>query len=157
MNENCQLADTLFMDQFFFNQEQLLYRIKRAWNIDRTVKENQSEYLMVFDSALCLFRAMFLEKLSKNYTYQNYFQKIGKPEIAENINKYLDGPFDCTGNSIRQVLKFIADKFVCHVDSITNKDLGMANAWMASLGNPYFDNNLLAIVENLNAIISNKE
>ena len=157
MNENSQLTDTLFMDQFFFNQEQLVYRIKRAWNIDRTIKENQSEYLMAFDSALCLFRAMFLERLSKNYTYQNYFQKIGKPEIAENINKYLDSPFDSTGTSIRQVLKFIADKFVCHVDCITNKDLGMANAWMASLGNPYFDNNLLVIVESLNTIISNKE
>lgn len=156
MNENYELLDMLFLDQFFFNQEQLVYRINRAWNIDRTVKENQSEYLMAFDSALCLFRAMFLEKLPNNYTYQNYFQKTGKPEIAENINNYLDGPFDCTGKSIRQVLKFIADKFVCHVDSITNTDLGLANAWMASLGNPYFENNLLAIVENLNKIISCK-
>ena len=51
MDENNELFDTLFLDQFFFNQEQLVYRINRAWNIDRTVKENQSEYLMAFDSA----------------------------------------------------------------------------------------------------------
>lgn len=149
--------DSLFIEQFFFNNQQLEYRINRAWNIDRTKKENQSECLMAFDSALCLFRAMFLERSPKNYTYQNYFIKIGKQNIAEKIDEYLNSPFDCTGTSIRNVLKFIADKFVCHVDSITNVNQGMANAWMSSLGNPYFENNLINIVAKLNSIISEKE
>lgn len=152
------MKDTLFVEQFLFNNQQLEYRVNRAWNIDRTKKENQSEYLMAFDSALCLFRAMFLEKKANNYTYQNYFNKIvQRPEIAEKINIYLDSPFDYTGKSIRLVLKFLADKFVCHVDSITTIDLGLANALMASLGNPYFENNLINIISKLNEIISGKE
>ena len=148
---------SLFTEQFFFNNKQQEYRINRAWNIDKTKKENQFEYLMAFDSALCLFRAMFLERSSKNYTYQNYFIKIEKQEVATAIDDYLNSPFDCTGTSIRNVLKFIADKFVCHVDSITSINLGMANAWMSSLGNPFFENNLINIVTKLNRIMLSEE
>lgn len=149
--------ESLFTEQFFFNNKQLEYRINRAWSIDKTKKENQFEYLMAFDSALCLFRAMFLERSSKNYTYQNYFTKKGKQEVAIAIDNYLNSSFDCTGTSIRNVLKFIADKFVCHVDSITNINLGMANAWMSSLGNPSFENNLINIVAKLNRIMLSGE
>ena len=149
--------ESLFIEQFFFNNKQLEYRINRAWNIDKTKNENQFEYLMAFDSALCLFRAMFLERSSKNYTYQNYFTKIEKQDVAIAIDNYLNSPFDCTGTSIRNVLKYIADKYVCHVDSITGINLGMANAWMSSLSNPFFENNLINIVAELNRIMLSEE
>ena len=51
-----------FAEQIAFNIEQLNYRYKRLSQIDTTNKENQNEYLMLFDSFLALFRALFLEK-----------------------------------------------------------------------------------------------
>jgi len=148
------LARTPFLEQSDFNIKQLDYRMNRAIAIDTTKAENHSEFLMVFDSALVLFRSLFLEKGKKNYTFQNYYIEIGKSEIASQIDAYLDSDFDATGISIRIALKFIADKFICHVDDITFDEIGLANYYMATLKNPYASNNLANIVKNLNCIIS---
>lgn len=147
-----------FIEQFSFNLEMLNYRINKAIEIDTMVKENHYEFLMTFDSAMVLFRAMFLESenLKGNYTFQNFCRMIGKPDVAQKIDDYLRTKFvDWREKSIRDVLKFLADKFVCHVDDITFEDLGMANFYMSSLKNPYGKNNLATIYYNLASIINN--
>ena len=71
----------------------------------------------------------------------------------------MDEPFEdgvfAKGNplTIRYVLKFICDKFVCHQDSISFDEYGLCNAWMAKLKNPYFDKNLNYITYRLNNIL----
>lgn len=146
-----------FAEQIAFNIEQLNYRYKRLSQIDTTNKENQNEYLMLFDSFLALFRALFLEKETKQYTIQNYYREIGEENIANEIDSFLDRKiFSWSDKSIRKVLKFIADKFVCHIDPITSTDLGNANFYMSHLGNPYVDNNLKDIMHTLFEIISKK-
>lgn len=146
-----------FIEQFEFNLQMLNYRVNRVLEIDTTIKENQNEYLMTFDSAMALFRAMFLESknLNGNYTFQNFCRLIGKPNIAQQIDVYLETKLvDWREKSIREVLKFLADKFVCHVDDITLEDLGMANFYMSFLKNPYEKNNLATIYSNLASIIN---
>ena len=150
--------DTPFSSQFIFNTEQLNYRLERLSQINPYDACNNKEYLMVFDAAMVLFRSMFLEKGDKNYTFQNYYRLIGQPEVANAIDKYLDSRFESWSEvSIRTVLKRIADKFICHVDSITLEDLGLINAAMAKLCNPSFDNNFQNIVQRLNEIVERKE
>ena len=56
------LYERPFAEQIAFNLEQLEYRFARLSEIDTTKKENQKEYLMLFDSFLALFRALLLEK-----------------------------------------------------------------------------------------------
>ena len=74
--------------------------------------------------------------------------------MAEKIDIYLDSYFyDWDIISIKKVLKFIADKFVCHMDPISSTDLGLANAYMAALGNPYVKNNIRNIMKQLFDII----
>lgn len=146
------LYNSPFLNQFRFNLDQLEYRLKRALSIDTFDKQNQSEYLMCFDSALALFRAVFLEKLDKNYTYQSYLKAIGRDDLADKLDGYLDSEFDVTGQSIRKVLKFLADKFVCHVDSLEAGDIGLANYYMSCLNNPAHDNNLRCIVDRIKQI-----
>lgn len=147
-----------FAEQIVFNLEQLNYRYIRLSQIDTTNKENQNEYLMLFDSFLALFRALFLEKGAKQYTVQNYYREIGDNEIAQKIDDFLDRKiFACNDKSIREVLKFLADKFICHIDPITRTDLGNANFYMSHLGNPYADNNLKNIMHTIFEIIKKKE
>lgn len=149
--------DTPFSTQFIFNIEQLNYRLERLSQINPNGASNNKEYLMVFDAAIVLFRSLFLEKGDKNYTFQNYYRLIGQPEVADAIDDFLDLRFESWSEvSIRTVLKRIADKFICHVDSITLEDLGLINAAMAKLNNPTFDNNLQNIAEKLNEIIEKK-
>ena len=146
--------DTPFFIFFIFNIEQLNYRLERLSQINPNDASNNKEYLMVFDAAIVLFRSLFLEKGDKNYTFQNYYRLIGQPEVADAIDDFLDSRFESWSEvSIRTVLKRIADKFICHVDSITLEDLGLINAAMAKLNNPTFDNNLQNIAEKLNEII----
>lgn len=143
-----------FAEQIVFNLEQLNYRYIRLSQIDTTNKENQNEYLMLFDSFLALFRALFLEKGTKQYTIQNYYREIGDDEIANKIDDFLDTKiFSWSDKSIREVLKFIADKFVCHIDPIDRDDLAHANFCMSHLGNPYFDNNLNDIMHTISKIM----
>ena len=146
--------DTPFSSQFIFNIDQLNYRLDRLSKINPTDGSNNKEYLMVFDAAMVLFRAMFLEKGEKNYTFQNYYRLIGQPKVSDAIDEYLDSRFESWSElTIRTLLKRIADKFVCHIDSITNEELGLINAYMAKLCSTVCDNNFQNIVSNLNAII----
>ena len=143
-----------FAEQIAFNIEQLNYRYKRLSQIDTTNKENQNEYLMLFDSFLALFRALFLEKGTRQYSVQNYYREKGDTNIADEIDNFLDSKiFSWSDKSIREVLKFIADKFVCHIDPIDREDLAYANFCMSHLGNPYFDNNLNDIMHIISKIM----
>lgn len=148
------LYNTPFAEQVAFNLEQLEYRYNKLVEIDTLDKGNQCLYLMTFDSFIVLFRAMFLEPGNKQYTLQNYFRLRGQNNVAEKIDIYLDSYFyDWDIISIKKVLKFIADKFVCHMDPISSTDLGLANAYMAALGNPYVKNNIRNIMKQLFDII----
>lgn len=145
-------------ERLSFNIELLNYKLSWFDRLNAMDKKQQFEYLTVFDSIITHLRAMLLEKKKKNYTLQNYFIKSGKPEIAQNIDDYLDKPFDPQqSRSIRDALKFISDKFVCHFDEIAPIDLGNANYIMSALSNPHSTINLKKIVEDLIAIIEEKE
>lgn len=150
------LYERPFAEQVAFNMEQLKYRYARLSGIDTTKKENQSEYLMLFDSFLSLFRALFLERGTKPFSVQNFFREKGEDDIAQKIDDYLDSKmFPWSDKSIRDVLKFLADKFVCHVDPISSEDLGLANFYMSHLANPYVENNLQSIMNTIFQIMSN--
>ena len=149
------LYNTPFAEQVAFNLEQLEYRYNKLVEIDTHDKKNQSIYLMTFDSFIVLFRAMFLETGNKQYTLQNYFRLNEKNGVADKIDTYLNSHFQDwdTTCSIKQVLKFIADKFVCHMDPISTLDMARANAYMAALGNPFEKNNIRNIMKQLFDII----
>ena len=143
-----------FAEQIAFNIAQLNYRYARLSEIDTTKKENQEEYLMLFDSLLALFRALFLEKGAKQYSVQNYYRAKGEDDKAQEIDDFLDGKiFSWSDKSIREVLKFIADKFVCHIDPIEWDDLAYANSCMSHLSNPYVDYNLKCIIDKISEIM----
>lgn len=145
-----------FLEQFEFNIEMLNYRLYRLSNINMMDEKNKMEYQMVFDSVMCLFRALLLEnpKLKKNYTVQNYLRLCHMDDKADALDAYFDQPFEWAKMSIRDTIKFIADKFVCHVDEVDASDIGLVNALINHLANPYSEVNLEVIVANINNIIN---
>jgi len=154
---NEKVYNTPFSEQLLFNMKQLNYRMNRLSEIDSTKADNQNEYLMVFDAAIVLFRAMFLEsgRLNENFTLQNYYRLTGRENVSDAIDAFLDSNFDSwSGNSIRKVLKTIADKYVCHLDKIDATQLALANGFMANLSSQASENNFLNIVKKLDSIIT---
>ena len=153
MTEEFQFS--LFSTQFAFNIDLLNCKLSHLERLNSMEKQQQFEYLTIFDSVVTQIRAMLLERGKKNYTFQNYFKEIGKPEIAERIDNLLDEPFDPQNSrSIRTALKFISDKFICHLDEIDSLDLGHANYIMSVLSNPHSSNSLNKILKSLIDIIN---
>ncbi len=151
---NNKLITTPFEQQVVFNIQQLNYRYNKLLSIDTHLSQNQSEYLMVFDSFLVLFRVMFLEKGNKQYSIQNYYHEKGRSEIAQDIDSFLNTKvFDWQDLSIRNMLKFISDKLVCHVDSISYGELAIANFYMSHLSNPAVKTNLQYIMTEINKLM----
>lgn len=149
------LFDSTFCEQFAFNMQMYEYRLKRVLSIETSIQENQMEYLMAFDAFIALFRGLFLESFPKCFTVQNYFKAVGRDDIAGKIDAFLDGPFnEYSDETIRRALKFIADKFVCHLDPISLEDLGLANAYMSALKNPFVKVNLQYICSELDKIMN---
>lgn len=151
------LIDSPFSEQVEFNLQMLQYRLDELKAIDTTKAENHQKYLMVFDSFIVLFRALLLEKGQSQYTIQHYFKELRNNSIDEKVNRFLDQPFYdgvYEDLSIRKCLKFIADKFVCHIDPVSSMDVGMANSMMSWLSNPFFYNNIINISTKLFEIIN---
>ena len=149
------LFESPFGGQFAFNMQMYAYRLKRVLAIDTTLKDNQMEYLMTFDAFIVLFRGLFLESFKNCYTVQNYYTALGRGDIAGKIDDFLDTPYnEYSSETIRNVLKFLADKFVCHLDPITSEDLALANTYMAELKNPFVRVNLQYICNELEKIMS---
>lgn len=143
-----------FLNQFAFNIDLLNYKLQRLKGVNAMDKTQQFEYLTVFDSIIAQLRAMFLENRNSNFTFQRYFREINRQDIVEKINNYLDSPFDIhNSGSIRERLKFLADKFICHYDTVSQIDIGTANYICATLANPHATNNLNSILQNLKDII----
>ena len=148
----------LLTGQVALNIDHLNYRYNRLKSINVTDHSNNEEFLMVFDAFLVLFRAVFLENGNTQYTIQHYYRAKGDDDTADKINAFLDRPvYEWSDLSIRKMLKFIADKFVCHADPISTEDLGVANVYMAHLMNPYEKNNLQTILEGLNKILESSK
>lgn len=148
----------LLAEQVAINIDHLNYRYSRLSAIDVTDSSNKEEFFMAFDAFLVLFRALFLENGDTQYTIQHYYRAKADDDTADKINAFLDQPvFEWSELSIRKMLKFIADKFVCHADPISTEDLGFANAYTAHLMNPYVKNNLQTILEGLNKILDSSK
>ena len=144
-----------FAEMLSFNIDQLNYRYAILQSIEANDLQRKQEYLMVFDSFLVLFRALFLENGNKQYSVQNYFIEKGQPEKAQAINDFLDTiVFEWRCDlTIRKMLKFIADKFICHTDPISKDDLAQSNFYMSHMSNPFTKINMQVIMDNLNALI----
>ena len=147
-----QIGDKPFLEQLEFNIDQLNYRLSILASIDVTVKENQSYFLMVCDSALVIIRAVLLEKGQRNYTIQRYLKVMELDKQLSDLENYLGSNFSIYDKSIRDVLKFITDKFVCHIDNTDWEDIGNANFIMSTFMNPHVDCNLQSIINNINTI-----
>ncbi|HQQ51317.1 MAG TPA: hypothetical protein PLZ29_08980, partial [Spirochaetota bacterium] len=119
-------AHAEFYESFNFNLSLLMKRYLKFKNISPYDKNTEVEWFTYFDCLITQFRAMFIEneQNKNNYTYQNFLNLYGKHEVVSAINTYLNEPFinedffDFNGEilTIRNAIKFVADKFICHYD-----------------------------------------
>ena len=112
------------------------------------------------DMIVVQLRALCIESNihKNNYTAQILLRKLGYPDLAERIDHMLGESFfeeeDSTSVTIRDALKLLADKFICHYDNYDAPEQDNQNRAIMieqQLKNPYMSRNLDYI---MNTIIS---
>ena len=127
-----------FSIKFTYNLELFKFRLNKFLDLPRpsTTTEEECEWFTYYDILLVQTRAMLIESTSRtnNYTLQNYLKKLGREKDAQIIDNFLTSPFDPDiidelGNeiSIRNVIKFVTDKFICHYDYTRDEDILLEN------------------------------
>lgn len=142
----------------------LVHRLNKIQEFDPTDKSTFYDFLTYFDAILVQFRALLLENGNKQYTLQNYFIKQGKEEKAIQLNNYLDEPFseydkdikdsgDKNYRTIRKVIKYLTDKYICHYDKIATDCVGSDTYLNSELTNPNGKRNINKIFKDILAIL----
>lgn len=139
-------------DVFGFNLALLKYRIGKLSEINGLDPNNKFEMITYFDASIVQIRAMFLERRSQNFTFQSFLRAVDRSDLIEKVEAFFDEPFNAADaemrddgleyRSLRKVIKFVADKFVCHNDVTDFVDQGNQDYYAVALTNPY-DNRYL--------------
>lgn len=89
-----------------------------------TLKTGSIDYWTYYDAILVQVRVMFIESpmLSKNYSAQNYLQRIGASDLEIDIECYFDNEIS-DGITLREGIRTSVDKFIAHYDNICDYDL----------------------------------
>lgn len=167
MNREKHIKDRWLFEVYLFNLDLLKYRLDKLSKIDVSDKNNKFEFFTYFDALIVQIRAMFLEKESKNFTFQSFLNTINRSDLVEKVETFFEEPFDGMDlqnrndgleyRSIKKVIKFITDKFVCHNDATSLIDQGNQNYFVSALTNPYNKRYLPKLFGEIFSIFENVE
>ena len=137
-----------YITNFNIHFKLLLKRYKRFKEINK-IGNDDIDVTTYLDMIVVQLRAMCIEnkRYKNNYTAQNLLCKLGEEELAQDIDNMLDKKFyhGSTKVNIRDALKILADKFICHYDNFDGEKqhmLSLADVLMSRLSNPHEDVNL---------------
>ncbi len=83
-------------------------------------------------------------------------KKLGKPELAKQLDNMLAEDFTpdvFTNLSIKEALKLLADKVICHYDNVANENWALVDYIDKQLRNPYEKVNLDYIIGTITSCI----
>ena len=139
-----------YIDHFNMHYKLLLRRYKRFKEID-DIRNADIDVITYLDIIIVQLRAMCIEspKLKRNYTAQNLLRLMKRDDLAQKIDDMLAEQFfsyrdDC---DIREALKILADKYICHYDAIEDDGIGWAEIIEKQLRSPYDEHNLAYIMK----------
>lgn len=143
-----------FMDYlkvFSGNLELLLNRYAKFKDIPNS---NVVEYFTYFDIIIVQLRAMCIEneRYENNYTVQVLMRKVRQDNLADRLDRYLQNELTYK-ITIKEAIKFIADKFVCHYDNTDIGDRSKEHICRANFSNTYNKFNLESIVKEIIEIV----
>ena len=120
------------VDAVQLNLGMLYERMRRLYTI--SVHKDYVSWITYFEMIVVQLRALCCEKRWKlrNYTIQGLLYRIGASADANEFDRFLDdtiaGAIDSELLSAREVIRRIADKFVCHYECDHRQDANIAMA-----------------------------
>lgn len=119
---------SFYLNRMIYTLNSIIFRINYLRKLNQ--RDNKELWFAIYDSILVQIRAFLCEseRNNNNYTMQTTLKKYGYDKKVKEVNNYLESPlkgdwFKSGNNSgtpkvitIRDGLKFVTDKFVCHFD-----------------------------------------
>lgn len=156
----------LYQDKFMKNFYLLLRRYKRFKEVDKQGNRD-IDVVTYFDIIMVQIRALLIENpvYKKNYTAQIFLKNFKRQELSKKIDDMLETQFfeeemfiiktknggkEKIPLTIKEVIKILTDKFICHYDSLEGNcicDLADADFYMNRFRDPWFKNNLDYIMD----------
>ncbi len=134
-----------YLDQFSMHYKLLLRRYKRFQEVN-DIHNLDIDVITYLDIVIVQLRAICIEndKLSKNYTVQNLLRHVNREDLATKIDDMLAESFFShrADYDIRRALKTLADKYICHYDSIDIYEKTVSQMIENNLRSPFETRNL---------------
>lgn len=108
-----------YIEHFTMHFKLLLRRYRRFIEINN-INNTDIDVITYLDMIVVQIRAMCIEneRYVNNYTAQILLRKLGEDSLADRIDSMLNEPFiPETDFTIREAIKKLADKFICHYDN----------------------------------------
>lgn len=108
-----------YIEHFNTHFKLLLRRYRRFIEINN-INNTDIDVITYLDMIVVQIRAMCIEneRYVNNYTAQILLRKLGEDSLADRIDSMLNEPFiPETDFTIREAIKKLADKFICHYDN----------------------------------------
>ena len=147
-----------FIKHFCMHFDLLMRRYERFTKINDP-HNTDIDVITYLDMIIVQLRAMCIESpnLKNNYTAQNLLRKVGRGDLADRIDNMLEETFYAGRDySIRESLKRLADKLICHYDNfdgVNEFDLAISDILTNNLRNPYESKNLKYIIDILKSCV----
>ena len=145
-----------YLDQFSMHYKLLLRRYERFKEVNN-INNLDIDVITYLDTLIVQLRAICIEneKLAKNYTIQNLLRHVKRDDLAKKIDDMLAEPFFSHRDDydIRKALKTLADKYICHYDSIDIYDKTASQMIENNLRSPYEPHNLDYIMNTVTACV----
>ena len=139
-----------YIDHFNMHYKLLLRRYKRYTKIE-DISNLDIDVITYLDIIIVQLRALCIEspKLKKNYTAQNLLRLMKRDDLAQKIDDMLAEQFFSYRDNldIREALKIMADKYICHYDAIEDDGIAWAEIIEKQLRSPFEEHNLAYIMK----------
>lgn len=138
-----------YISYFNMHYKLLLRRYERYEKINN-ICNTDIDVITYLDIIIVQLRALCIESpnLKKNYTAQNLLRLMKRDDLAQEIDTMLEKQFFSHRElSIKEALKIMADKYICHYDAIKDDEIVLAEIIEKQLRSPHDEHNLAYIMK----------
>lgn len=131
-------------DRFYFLERMKIFDsyvtilVQRYDKFSKLSLNETVDWFTYFDMIIVQLRALCVEnaRYSSNHTLQITLRKLGKDDLADRIDTFLETTLIWDETPLKEAIKFIADKFICHYDDVDLGERALEHSLRGALSNP---------------------
>lgn len=130
--------------------------VQRYDRFNKISLQDTLDWFTYFDIIIVQLRALCVEnaRYSTNHTLQVTLRKLGREDLGDRIDNFLESTLIWDETPLKEAIKFIADKFICHYDDVDLGDRALEHSLRGALSNPQGRYGLSVVIKEIVEIIN---